>query len=216
MNRCLAAVAALCSAAVFASPSASFAQVVYEPVRYQHESGNGERYCYGGSDPAVHAAAGAFDNCPRVFYGGVNLHRFDGGQTFNQPSPISRFERGERVYSDCVGLREASWFGYTCADARNEAYANAPTYFRKADLLAAAIPTRDGAWAVPAAPPPALYQHHHGLHRLPIAPGMRPASGPATGPATQQRGQILIIPKNLMERKLSDFEKKPQKIALAK
>ena len=44
-------------------------------------------------------------------------------------------------------------FGYTPADARNEAYSNTPTYFRKADLLANAVVTPDGTRVVPALAP---------------------------------------------------------------
>ena len=134
MYRCFAG--ALCGAVLFCS--SAFAQVIYyEPVRYQYDNGT-EKYLYGGSDPAVHAAAGAYGGCARYHYGGANLHRFDGGNSFNQPSPM--YPR-ERVYSDCVGTQDASYFGYTAADARNEAYANSARYFRKADLLAAAVPT---------------------------------------------------------------------------
>src|SRR5437868_4002907 len=103
---------AICSV-VFCS--SAFAQVMYEPVRYQYGSDD-DRYCYGGIDPRVHAYAAAPYFCRRYNYGGTNLHRFDGGNTFNQPSPM--YPR-ERVFTDCVPGQDASYFGYTCADARN-------------------------------------------------------------------------------------------------
>ena len=40
----------------------------------------------------------------------------------------------EYVYSDCRPGVNVSVYGYTSVDARNEAYANVPTYFRKRDL----------------------------------------------------------------------------------
>ena len=174
--------------------SNSFAQVMYLPVTYQHGTGY-DRYLYGGTDPRVHAVAHYDGKCPRYHYGGINFHRFDGGNTFNQPSPM--YDR-ERVYSDCVGTQEASWFGYNAADARNEAYANSPTYFRKADLLDSAIVMPDGSRIVPQSPV------------VSVAP--RPVyirSRPTT------RGQIIIIPKNLLDKKLKDFEKKAPSVASA-
>jgi hypothetical protein len=172
--------------------SSGFAQVFYEPVQYQFGT-ESNRYCYGGSDPRIHAVASSPSQRPH--YGGVNLHRFDGGNTFNQPSPMSP---RPRVFSDCVPLQDASWFGYTCADARNAAFANAPTYFRKADLLAHAIVTADGARIVPAAAPRVM---------------MTPA--PTYMPMPAQRGQINIIPKRLLDRPLKDFEQKPKTVASA-
>ena len=199
MLRCVAV--ALCSLAL---SSAAFAQVVYEPIRYQYETPRGERYFYGGTDPRVHAIAGS-DLCRGYSYG-TNLPNFDDGRPFNQPSPI-----GDRpvVFTDCVPFRDAYRFGYTPADARNEAYANAPTYFRKADLLETAIPTPTGGWVVPAsAPRYAPTVSIHGAHRH---PAMRSTTGPASRP-----GQVIIIPKRLMDKKVKDLDAKPLKVASAK
>ena len=207
MRSCAFIIAVIC-ALVYVSNAR--AQIVYQPVQYQYTAGNGETYCYGGSNPAVHANAGAYDRngCPRYHYGGINFHRFDGGNSFNQPSPM--YQR-DVVYSDCVngGHLDASYFGYTAADAHNEAYANSPTYFRKADLLAAAIPLANGSWIVPNAPPPVTYY-------VPASP-LYPRS--TTSPAAtmpQTKGQILIIPKRLLDRPLRDFtDKEPKKVASA-
>src|SRR5688572_20735207 len=109
MLRCVAV--ALCSLVL---ASSAFAQVVYEPVRYQYETPQGGTYFYGGVDPRVHAVAG-YEQCRGYSYGGA-LHNFDGGNSFNQPSPM--FYRAP-VFTDCVPLRDASRFGYTPADARN-------------------------------------------------------------------------------------------------
>jgi hypothetical protein len=185
--------------------SNAFAQVVYEPIRYQHQTARGDVYYYGGSDPRVHAVAG-YDGLCRGYSYATNLHNFDGGNSFNQPSPF--FYR-PAVFTDCVPLRDASRFGYTQADARNEAYANAPTYFRKADLLESAIPTYNGGWVVPAnAPlyvaPPAMRHNGNGYSTT------RTTTSPA------RPGQVIIIPKRLMDKKVKDLEQKPLKVASAR
>lgn len=109
--------------------SAASAQVFYLPVQYQY--GQGERYYYGGSDPAVFASAERTSAMLR-------FHRS------NNPQP--------RVYSDLFPYANAAWYGFTPTDARNEAYRNQPRYFRKADLLDHAVEV-DGAVYVPPAPP---------------------------------------------------------------
>jgi hypothetical protein len=174
--------------------STSFAQVIYEPVRYQHGSEQ-NRYLYGGSDPRLHGFASVDASRVGYHYGGINFHRFDGGNTFNQPSPM--YNR-DRVYSDYVGRIDASLFGYTVADARNEAYANSPTYFRKADLLANAIVMPDGSRVVPN-----------------VAPIVTVEPVRMYAPVQPRRGQIIIIPKNLLDKKLKDFEKKTPSVASA-
>ena len=200
MLRCVAV--ALCSLVLSTS---AMAQVIYEPIRYQYETPRGERYFYGGVDPRVHQVAGS-ELCRGYSYG-TNLHNFDGGNSFNQPSPMSY---RPVVFTDCVPFRDAYRFGYTPADARNEAYANAPTYFRKADLLESAIPTHTGGWVVPASAPryaPAVTGY--GAHRH--AGVMRSTTSPASRP-----GQVIIIPKRLMDKKVKDLDAKPLKVASAK
>ena len=172
--------------------TSAFGQIMYEPVRYQYGTEN-NRYLYGGSNPAIHAAAHAYGYC-RVTYG-MNLHRFDGGNSFGQPSSL--YHR-ERVFSDCTGTWDASWFGYNAADARNDAYANSPTYFRKADLINNAIVMPDGSRVVPNVRPE--------VYVAPAYVAPRPSVG---------RGQIIIIPKNLLDRPLKDFEPQNKKVASA-
>ena len=203
MLRCVAV--ALCL--VMFCSSAALAQIIYEPVRYQYETPRGERYYYGGVDGRVHAIAGYGAQCGFHVYA-TNLHNFDGGNSFGQPSPM--YHRPQ-VFTDCIPLRDASRFGWSPADARNEAYANAPTYFRKADLLATAIPTGEGAYVVPANAP-----------NVYVAPGVtrdayrhHPATRTTTSPATRP-GQVIIIPKRLLDKKVKDVDQKPLKVAAAK
>ena len=200
--------AAIALSVIGLASSAAWAQVVYEPVRYQYETASGEKYFYGGVDPRTHAVAG-YDSNRCGFRGyATNLHNFDGGNSFGQPSPM--YDRPP-VYTDCVPFRDARRFGFTEADARNEAYANAPTYFRKADLLASAVPTETGGWVVPANAP-FVY----------VAPGMNrgvyhvtPTSRATTTSPASRPGQVIIIPKRLMDQKVKDLNEKPLKVASA-
>jgi hypothetical protein len=193
--------------------SASFAQVVYEPTRSQYQTPSGQAYFYGGVDPRVHAVAAAGngygDRCG--FHGyAMNLHNFDGGNSFGQPMPM--YERTP-VFTDCIPFRDASRFGFTEADANNEARANTPTYFRKIDLLASAIPTDTGGWVVPSNAPYVYVAP--GMTRADIY-GVRPATrGVTTNPASRP-GQVIIIPKRLMDKKIKDLDQKPLKVASAK
>jgi hypothetical protein len=194
---------ALCS---FLLSSSAFAQIFYAPVKYQFDVGTGDqKYLYGGTNPQVHywattpALAGygwSEQRCP--FRGYMrNLHNFDGGNSFGQPSP---FFYSPPIYSDCYGVQRASYFGFNAADARNEAYANTPRYFRKADLLASAVPAGDGTLVVPATAPQVTAA-------APAAPTY------STLPGMPPRGQIIIIPKRFLDRPVKDFESKPLKVA---
>jgi hypothetical protein len=204
MFRCVAV--ALCF--IVLSSSAAFAQVIYQPVTYQYDGGRyGEKYYYGGTNPLVHQYAQTYYYCSPMQFGyATNLHRFDSGNSFGQPSPL--YYRSA-VYTDCIGggLTDVSWFGWTAADARNEAYANSPTYFRKADLLASAVPQPDGTFVVPFTAP-TLY----------AAPqyGYGTTTAPATLPSAAKKGQIIIIPKRLLDKKVKDLDAKPLKVATAK
>ena len=195
MNRSLAVL--LCS---IVSSSSAFAQVIYQPVQYQFSTGHGDQtYLYGGTNPYIHSIA---RRCVPYSYAG-NLHNFDGGNSFGQPSPM--YDRSE-IYSDCVGgTLNARYFGWTEADVRNEAYANAPRYFRKADLLASAVRQSDGSLVVPATAP---------HYVAPAAPVSEPVSSNYSRvPGMPARGQIIIIPRNLLDRPLKDFESHPDKVA---
>jgi hypothetical protein len=208
------AAAALFAVDVSAAPAA-FGQVIYEPITNQYNTGYGDQhYYYGGSNPAVHQNARSYGVCRPVNFGyATNLHRFDGGNSFGQPSPL--YYR-PAVYTDCIGggLSNAANYGWQAVDARNEAYANAPTYFRKADLLASAVPGTDGMYHVPPTAPQMYVVPSTGW------PTTYPTTGATTGPSAAtmpRRGQVIIIPKRLLDRPLKDFtEKKPLKVALAK
>jgi hypothetical protein len=188
--------------------TAASAQVIYEPVRYQYETPCGESYLYGGVDPRVHAVAeyeSRYDaRCG--FHGyATNLHNFDGGNSFGQPS---RLYHRPAVFTDNIPFRDASRFGYNQADARNEAYANAPTYFRKVDLLASAIPTATGGWVVPANAPNIYVTSPLRYDAYRTYPSTRTTTNPASRP-----GQVIIIPKRLMDKKVKDVDAKPLKVA---
>jgi hypothetical protein len=98
-----------------------------------------------------------------------------------------------RVYSDVVpyiNLADdsyTSYGSYTPNDARNEAYHNVPRYFRKSDLLRAAVEKEDGTLSVPAYAKP----------RMDVTV-VRPF-GMTTRPMTP-KGTILIIPKDLLKQ----------------
>jgi hypothetical protein len=133
----LASLAVLCLA-----PFAS-AQVIYAPVQYQYPLGDTYMY-YGGSNPRVFEHARShYDlyNRPRAYDAhGNELATIRQGLTTQAPY----------VYTDRAPYMNASLYGYTPNDARNEAYANVPTYFRKRDLLAAGVVQADGSLVVPA------------------------------------------------------------------
>lgn len=106
------------------------AQVIYEPVQYQF--GGQNAYYYGGSDLRVHATAGQLSAQPgfgrsegfAFASGNVTTHR-----EVNNDRP--------RVFDDRLPGVNATIYGVTIDDARNAAYQNSPTYFRKRDLPAA-------------------------------------------------------------------------------
>jgi hypothetical protein len=192
---------AFCSLVVCSS---AFAPVMYEPIKSQHTAGDGSVYYYGGTDPRVHQLAN-YGNCPRYTYS-LNLHHFDGGNWFGQPSPM--YDRTP-IYTDCAPYQNVAHFGYTPADAENEARANAPRYFTKAAILTMAQPQVDGSWVVPASAA--------GAYLVPVSPApYRGTTLPSTMVSPAKRGQIIIIPKKYLDQPLKNFEKpQPQKVATA-
>ena len=152
--------------------SSASAQVIYEPVQYQY--GAEMKYYYGGSDPGAFAYADRV-LCRNGFPTAANPHYTSLYNTLGQI--------GERklVLSDCMPFRNAAVFGYTANDAHNEANANVPQYYRKRDILAAAVPAADGTLVVSAQ-----------AHPLPNA-AMRDMRS-ATGVEPKPRA-ILILPK---------------------
>jgi hypothetical protein len=196
------------------SAAAARAQVVYEPLRSQYQTPAGQPYFYGGVDPRVHAIATSDasygDRCG--FHGyAMNLHHFDGGNSFGQPMPM--YERTP-VFTDCVPGRDASRL--RLHGGRREQ--RGPR--QCADLLPQDRPAgqrdpdgdrrmgRSGERAV------RLRRARYDARRRHVcASGDRP---PRRRPTPAARGQILIIPKNLMDRKVKDFDQKPLKVASAK
>lgn len=167
--------------------SSASAQIIYEPVQYQY--GGNEPYYYGGSDPEVFrmadwgsAGTGQFGRVHGFAWVNANVmtHREVSTQTF-------------RAYTDLMPRTNAAIYGYTISDARNAAYANAPRYFRKRDLLPFAIPDQQGALHVPAQLPTTCDGS-----LIEIKPYVRrPTTMPSTGIST---GSIIIIPKHVIEQ----------------
>jgi hypothetical protein len=94
-----------------------------------------------------------------------------------------------RAYTDALPYINARWFGFTPNDARNDAYFNATSYFRKRDLLNAGVRTPDGALVVPADAQP-----------VQVMPDGAMYIGPRTRGATTGPKPVLIIPKDQLKR----------------
>jgi hypothetical protein len=191
--------------------SAASAAVVFEPVQYQYRDPymSAPAFYYGGSDPAVIQwganAQQRFNTGPSHAYISTS-YASEGRFAYNvlNAKVLNAFPH---TYTDLLPTgMNAYVHGYSISDARNEAYANVPLYFRKRDLLASALPTPDGNAVVPAqAPLP-------GTIEIRPSRGMPPATQPATSPATTP-SPILIIPKSLLKKRLNEV---PKTVALAK
>jgi hypothetical protein len=140
------------------------AQVIFQPVQFQYGSGN-DMYYYGGSDPAVFAKAERTAAARQIR-----------GVADSKP----------QVYSDAVPHQpNASVYGVTVADARNQAYAGMPNYFRKGDLVGHL--QADGSIVVP-----------------PTAGGEIVIVKPAKALApTTKKGVIIIIPKSAPDKRVA-------------
>jgi hypothetical protein len=198
---------------------ASFAsaQVYFEPVQYQF--GAGPTFYYGGSDPRV------FEYATRSVYGDdiagpYGTRYFVGTRYYGK---ILRL-RPPAVFVDQLPHFDAALFRYTPADARNDANAAAPTYFRKIDLLRSAVPSGDGKTFVVPAQAPAVaagYIDIRPYHRPAAGTPTHPSTGPApatTGPATQPSDgprPLLIIPKSLLQPPAPAAEPVAQKVVIA-
>ena len=209
------------------SASSASAQVIYEPVQYQYTysytGGRDVTFYYGGDDPRV------FDHAARI--GCLRQGRTGVREGVPGVGLIHRGLIGEPpflVFSDCAPYQNVAVYGFTPADARDEAYARVPRYFTKAGLLAAAVPADapeyyrketapngapvDGSRVavVPAHGWPAPAPAAAGID---IRPSRRPATGPATAPATRpavapavapaepaEPKPLLVIPKRMLEQ----------------
>ncbi len=174
MIRSIAAVAGLL---ILGSSSDAGAQTIYAPVQYQHGEGAG-RYYYGGSDPAVIAMAER-----RACVDRLGDHAYDSERYTHAYVHRRLIGQLERVYSDCVPGVNARIYGYTAADAANEANANLPRFFRMADLNRAAVVQPDGTRVVAA-------------QAIPVRDAREDdeRTGSATQPATRPQ-PIIIIPR---------------------
>jgi hypothetical protein len=173
------AAASLCALLLMSASTAS-AQVFYQPVQYQYFSG-GRMYYYGGSDPQVHYDANYLSHVSG--YGRTQGYAFHSGNIDTHREVTTE---QTRVYTDMIPTWNARIFGFTADDARNEAYNNAATYFRKADVARVARVQEDGTWVVPA-------QATAGPGTIEIRP-YRPMVRPISEPKP-----ILIIPKRLLD-----------------
>lgn len=167
---------------VLALSAAVEAQVIYEPVTVQH--GGQNKYYYAGSDLRIHDAA-AFPSAPGAAWGRTGGYAFVNARR-------AVVERAPRIFTDAFGSFDARVYGMTIDDVVNEANARVPRHFVKGDLLNAATPRRDGALVVsPYAPSPATAEKGSII--------IKPYSPPLF-----RRGPVLIIPKELMDRKVKD------------
>lgn len=165
----LASVAVCCLTSAAAS-----AQVIYEPVKFQYTLGDQYLY-YAGSNARVFQRAWSdyqLYNQPRSYDG----HGHE--RTTIRKGLVGR---APQVYTDAAPHVNASLYGYTDADVRNEANANVPTYFRKRDLLAAGVVQADGSVVVRADAKPVASVRV-----------VRRVRVPATNPTPKA---IIIIPK---------------------
>jgi len=163
--------------ALLSFPSLAPAQVIYEPVQYQY--GSAVKFYYGGRDPAVVAVASNYFSMNTRYFGAY-------GELATAPL---------HVFSDHFPYQDATLFGYTSMDAMNEAYANLPRYFRKADLLRVAEPQPDGTMVVPSS---AVSSHIDPGFMSRGAIDIRPYKPASSGP-------VLIIPKGLLEQKSDNW-----------
>jgi len=193
--------------------SAAPAAIVYAPVQYQYRDpvyGHPTFY-YGGSNPLV------FE------YGGLYQQRYHISANPKHDIAISLATEGRfgynlmhhglinstvLTYTDLLAPGINAYpYGFSVDDARNEAYANVPLYYRKSDLMASAYRAPDGNIIVPAQAP------------LPGTIQIMPYHAPTTQPSAQasppsQPQPILIIPKGLLNKPLNSS--KPLPVASAK
>jgi len=171
-------------AAVLLSVAASSAsaQVIYTPVQYQY--GDVMRYYYGGNSAHQFAFVDRLA-CRNGYPSSMN------DNYTSLRSTIGAISENPVVLTDCMPLRNAAVYGYTANDARNEAYANVPRYFRKGDLINAATVAADGTLVVSAQAQPVSGMAHD-MH--------------TTKPGELKPRAILILPKKGLKK---DGDTKP-------
>ena len=166
------------------------AQVIYAPVQYQYT--NGVTYYYGGSDPSMNHYI-EHVKCRNGYPSDITLTHFN-----SLRGTLGQIGEPSYVFSDCLLYRNAAVYGYTALDARNEAYANAATYYTKRDLMNAAVPDADGTLVVPA--------HGRPVGSLKMHP--MPGNTATTQPSEPKPRAIIIIPKGAPKPKADDTEVK--------
>ena len=168
---------------VCALAPAAFGQIIYENVRYQYVTDSGQTYYYGGQQPRTFHWADRVSEIEALGYNRFGSGPLSGGDSIGD----GRFSPQPPVYSDYVPYANARRWGLTAADARNEAYRSAPLYFRKRDLLRAAVAQPDGSVVVPSHPKLVII-----VDRSARQDNGNDNGGATTRPTT---GKILIIPK---------------------
>ena len=175
----------------------AFGQIVYEPVKYQYRVGD-QTFYYGGSNPYLLDFAYRHAVVENLGYG-----RSSFGQRFENHAP---------VYSDALPYRDMTDLYWNGSDAANEANASASRYFRKRDALETAHYDVDGTIVVPANGPSIYYRP---VAEYPVRPILPRTTRPsATNPA--KKGEVIIIPKNLLDRPLKSFIKPGKQVASAR
>ena len=175
MNRLIATSVALLTLTICSSGSA---QVLYEPVQYQYHFASSSFY-YGGTEARVFRYAAAAIQARDYSSVARTIHAVCRGYVYSGAGAL-----GNGFENVHTGYRS-----FTANDARNEAYASLPRYFRKRDLLAAAIPVEDGTWIVPAQLKPRMeirVVRPFAVDAAPVVP----------------KGTILILPRKFFEKKV--------------
>lgn len=162
--------------------SSASGQVFYEPVRYQYQYA-GQTFYYGGHDPRM------------MDFAASEIR----STTYTSVARSEPVVKRAAVYSDGRGFAnqaDHSYTGYagmTASDARNEAYHNVPRYFRKADLLRAAVVTEEGTLLIPAHTQPTM--------EIKVVRSFGVKAGEVT-----PKGTILVIPKKWLEKPVKKGE----------
>jgi len=151
------------------SAAAASGAVIFEPVQYQY--GTQSKFYYGGSDGHVIARGLADGNG----YCGMN--------GYGDAAPV-------RIYNDGMPGLNAAVYGMTTSEARDQANRNVPRYFKKRDLLAAAVCADNHNWVI-------LPQAKPVQGTIVILPS-KASSRPVTQPATKQK--VFIFPKEMLDR----------------